>query len=124
MAMRGVFVTEFKKAKIVPKLSICKKDSEAIGCAFYGGHIELLKRFWDNYDCGWREALVFHEHAHADLELGHHKDTLMDPYIENGYRCLVEDRGACLDQLAERYKAVLFFLHDAKRVQLQTPRLH
>jgi hypothetical protein len=123
MASHGILFKIHKKAILVDKLSICQDDPKAIGCAIFGGRIELLRSFWDRSDCGWREALVFHEHGHADLILGHQDNTLMAPYIEDGYACMIDGRDACIKQLADRHRAVLFFFNDEKIHILQTPRL-
>ena len=111
MAAQGILITEMVHAKLVDKLHACDKDPLAIGCTSYEGgtKIELLRSFWDRVDCGWREALVFHEHGHADLLLGHQSDALMDPFVEGGYACLLRNRNKCLEQMASAYKIMLLF---------------
>lgn len=125
MAKQGVLVINPVHARVVEKLSGCGDDKDTIGCTMYrpaGTRIELLKDFWDSHDCGWREALVFHEHGHADLLLDHEDGTLMDPTVDGGYACLLKDREKCLAQMANTYKVMLIF-RDAE-IHLLPPREH
>ncbi len=126
MVRQGILILDLVPAKLVDKLHDCVDDKDAVGCTTYapeGIRIELLKSFWDRVDCGWREVLVFHEHGHADLLLGHQDNTLMDPYVEGGYACMLRGRQKCLAQMANMYKIVLLF-RDAEIQILQTRQLH
>lgn len=123
VAKHGVTLDQNVRMVMADPLSICTETKTAVGCAA-GKYVELKTSWWNKASCQMREALVFHELGHAELLLDHQNGTLMDEYVDVGYKCLEGARDACIKQAVDRFKGKVGLLYDASLFKIQTRKLH